>query len=121
MTDERRDALADDGTLGGYRSVHARPPAFGGSDGRAYSVSTFVDPEPDAAGRYGAALLFVAWAEGGDKPAGHLETEYLAFGSTPDEAVAPLLALPLQEVKAHLDLCIERAQRATGNVQWGGA
>ena len=108
MTDERGSPLTDDGTLGGYREVHARPPAFGGPDGRAYSVSTFVDPEPDATGRYGAALLFVAWAEGGDKPAGHLETEYLAFGSTPDEALEPLLALTLQEVKAHLDRCIAK-------------
>lgn len=116
---ERGDPLTHDGTLGGYREVHARPPAFGGPDGRAYSVSTFVDPEPDAAGRYGAALLFVAWAEGGDKPAGHVETEYLAFGSTPDEALAPLLGLTLQEVKGHLDRCV--AQRATRNAERGGA
>jgi hypothetical protein len=70
-----------------------------------------VDAEPDAAGRYGAALLFVAWTEGADRPAGHLETEYLAFGASPDEAVAPLLALTLHEVKVHLDRCVARAGR----------
>ena len=55
--------------------MHARPPAFGGTDGRAYSVSTFVDDKPDALGRYGAALLFIQWAEGGGRPAGHLESD----------------------------------------------
>ena len=100
--------MTDDGTLGGYQQVHGRPPAFGGRDGRAYSVSPFVDPEPDGAGRYGAALLFVAWAEGADRPAGHLETEYLAFGPTPEGAVAPLLALSLQDIKTHLERCIDR-------------
>lgn len=97
--------LSDD-TLGGYQRLHGRPPAFGAADGRAYSVSTFVDPEPDASGRHGAALLFVAWAEGRDKPVGHLETDYLAFGATVEEAVAPLLALTLVEVKAYLDRCV---------------
>ena len=54
-----------------------------GSDGEPYSADTFVDPAPDAAGRYGAALLFVRWAEGQERPLGHLETDYLAFASTP--------------------------------------
>ena len=94
--------------------MHERPPAFGGKDGRAYSVSTFVDEEPDAHGRYGAALLFVAWSEGSDRPVGHVETDYLAFGQTPEEALAPLLALTLHEAKAHLDRCVERTGRGMG-------
>jgi hypothetical protein len=97
----------DDATLGGYQQVHGRPPAFGAADGQAYSVDTFAD---DAAGdgRYGAALLFVRWGE--SSPVGHLETDYLAFGSTPAEALAPVLALTLEEVKAHLDNCVARAK-----------
>ena len=105
----------DDTTLGGYQDVHGRPPAFGAGDGQAYSVDAFAD---DAAGdgggrggRYGAALLFVRWGE--SSPVGHLETGYLAFGSTPDEALAPVLALSLEEVKAHLDQCVARAQAGT--------
>ncbi|MGH7569017.1 MAG: hypothetical protein ACREL9_08625 [Gemmatimonadales bacterium] len=88
--------------------MHARPPAFGGSDGQPYSVSTFVDPAPDAEGRFGAALLFLCWGggEGSERPVGHLETDYLAFGRTPDEALVPLLALSLGDVKKHLDHCI---------------
>jgi hypothetical protein len=107
--------LTADRTLGGYQRVHQRPPAFGGADGRAYSVSTFVDPEPDAGGRYGAALLFIAWEGKAERPVGHLETDYLSFGPTPDLAVAPLLALTLEEVKAQLDRCIESGKRETRN------
>jgi hypothetical protein len=86
--------------------AHERAPAFGGSDGGAYSVATFVDDEPDGSGRFGAALLFLQWTEGAAKPVGHLETDYLAYGATADEALAPLLALTLHDVKAHLDRCI---------------
>ncbi len=88
--------------------MHERAPAFGGADGRAYSVGTFVDETPDTHGRYGAALLFVCWSDAGDRPVGHLETEYLASGATPAEALAPLLALTLHELKQHLDGCIAR-------------
>jgi hypothetical protein len=93
----------DDTTLGGYHQVHGRPPAFGAADGGAYSVATFTD-DAEEKGRYGAALLFVRWGEG--QPVGHLETDYLAFGPTPDEALAPVLALTLEQVKAHLDRCV---------------
>lgn len=98
--------------MGGYQRVHERAPAFGGSDGRAYSVATMVDDVPDADGRYGAALLFVRWSDAGDRPVGHLETDYLAWGRTPAEALAPLLELPLAAVKGHLDRCI--ADREAG-------
>jgi hypothetical protein len=97
----------DDTTLGGYQQVHGRPPAFGAADGQAYSVATFTD-ETD--GQFGAAMLFVRWSEGEQRPVGHLETEYLAFGATPDAALAPLLALTLAQVKAHLDRCVEQAR-----------
>ena len=73
-------------------------------------MSAWVDDAPDATGRYGAALLFVRWSSG-DKPVGHVETDYLAFGPTPEAALAPVLALTLREVKEHLDHCVER-QRA---------
>jgi hypothetical protein len=99
----------DDHTLGGYLAVHQRPPAFGAADGQAYTVSTLVDDAPDEHGHFGAALLFVRWSGEGDRPVGHLETAYLAHGPTPQAAQAPLLALSLADVKAHLDRCI--AQR----------
>ena len=75
-------------------------------------MSPLTDDDPDANGWYGAALLFVRWAEGGDRPDGHLETEYLAHGSTPEEALAPLLALTLHQVQQQLERCIAAAGQA---------
>jgi hypothetical protein len=90
-------------TLGGYMAKHARSAAFGGSDGRAYSVGIWIDDSKDERGRYGAALVFVRWDKGGEKPDGHVETDYLAWGSTPEEAEERLKALSLFDVKAALD------------------
>jgi len=99
--------------------VHERAPAFGGEDGWSYSVATFVDDAPDPDGRYGAALLFIRWSEAGGHPVGHLETDYIGFGRTPADALAPVLALTLHDVKAHLDDCVARA--GTGNWEGGRA
>lgn len=96
-------------TLGGYMAQHGRAAAFGGSDGQAYSVGLYVDDEPDARGRYGAALLFVRWDAAGAAPAGHVETDFLAWGRTPAEAEERLKALSLFDVKAALDEAIARA------------
>jgi hypothetical protein len=96
-------------TLGGYMKQHDRAAAFGGSDGRAYSVAVYVEDEPDLRGRYGAALLFVRWSDAGDRPVGHLETETLVWGRTPAEAGERLEALSLYDVKAALDEAIARA------------
>ena len=96
-------------TLGGYMARHERAAAFGGSDGQAYSVGIYVDEEPDARGRYGAALLFVRWSGGGDRPVGHVETPALAWGQTPAEAEERLKALSLYDVKAALDDAIAAA------------
>ena len=93
-------------TLGGYMAQHGRAAAFGGSDGHAYSVGLYVDDEPDARGRFGAALLFVRWDAAGAAPVGHVETEFLAWGRTPDEAEERLKALSLYDVKAALDQAI---------------
>lgn len=96
-------------TLGGYMARHERAAAFGGSDGQAYSVGIFVEEEPDNRGRYGAALLFVRWSPGGDRPVGHVETPALAWGRTPEEAEERLKALSLYDVKAALDEAIAAA------------
>ena len=100
--------MMDDATLGGYFDRHTRPPAFEGSDGRAYSVALYVDDDAGPDGRFGAALLFVRWTAAGDHPEGHFETDYLAYAETPGEAEAALRALSLWDVKAHLDAVIER-------------
>jgi len=96
-------------TLGGYMRQHDRAAAFGGSDGQSYSVAIYVDEEPDVRGMYGAALLFVRWSPGGDRPVGHLETDTLAWARTPEEAEARLENLSLYDVKAALDEAISQA------------
>ena len=96
-------------TLGGYMAKHERAAAFGGSDGQAYSAAIYVDEEPDVRGLFGAALLFVRWSPGGDRPVGHVESEMLAWGRTESEAEERLKALSLYDVKAALDEAIARA------------
>jgi len=96
-------------TLGGYMQKHDRAAAFTGSDGQAYSVAIYVEEEPDVRGLYGAALLFVRWSPGGDRPLGHVESETLAWGRTQAEAESGIAALSLYDVKAALDEAINRA------------
>jgi hypothetical protein len=88
---------------------HDRAAAFSGSDGQPYSVAIYVEEEPDLRGLYGAALLFVRWSASGDRPVGHVETETLAWGRTPEEAASRLEALSLYDVKAALDEAIANA------------
>ena len=88
---------------------HDRAAAFTGSDGQAYSVAIYVEEEPDVRGLYGAALLFVRWSPGGDRPLGHVESETLAWGRTQSEAESGIAALSLYDVKAALDEAINRA------------
>ena len=99
-------------TLGGYMRKHDRAVAFGGTDGQAYSVAIYVEDEPDARGLFGAALLFIRWSPAGDRPVGHLETETLAWGRTPEQAGERLEALSLYDVKAALEEAIARAPGA---------
>lgn len=94
-------------TLGGYMEQHGRAAAFQGKDGQAYSVGIFTDDHPNEKGRFGAALLFVRWSPGGDTTVGHLETDFLAWGGTPDEAETRLKALSLFDIKEALDQAID--------------
>jgi hypothetical protein len=93
-------------TLGGYMHRHDRAAAFAGQDGQPYSVAIWVDDAADERGLFGAALLFVRWSGSGDRPMGHVETDYLAWGRTPDEAEERVKGLSLYDVKAALDAAI---------------
>lgn len=96
-------------TLAGYMATHERAAAFGGSDGHAYSVGLFVEDEPDPRGLYAASLLFVRWSPAGDRPVGHVESDVLARGRTPEEARERIGSLSLFDVKAALDEAIAHA------------
>jgi len=99
-------------TLAGYMATHERAAAFGGSDGHAYSVGLFVGDEPDPRGLYAASLLFVRWSPAGDRPVGHVESDVLARGRTPEEAKERIGSLSLFDVKAALDEAIAQAPGA---------
>lgn len=97
--------MVSDDTLAGYRAVHARPPAFEGRDGRAYSVGVFSDDDAAPDGSFGACLLFIRWSPT-QEPDGHLESGYLARAADPATAEAEVEGLTLAAVKAHLDALI---------------
>jgi hypothetical protein len=107
----------DESTLGGYMAVHARPASFEGSDGRPYTVAIESDETGERDRPFGAYLLFVCW--GGEQPAitGHLESPFLTWGATAEEAVAALGAFPLLDVKHQLDALIG-AHSAPGRPWW---
>jgi hypothetical protein len=103
----------DENTLGGYMAVHDRPAAFAGADGFSYSAEILSDVTGEPGPPFGAYLLFVRWARvGAASPAGHVESEFIAFGATADDAARAAAALTLADVKQVLDRLI--AERAAG-------
>jgi hypothetical protein len=112
----------DANTLGGYMAVHDRPAAFAGADGFSYSVEILTDDTGEAGRRVGAYLLFVRWARiGAASPAGHVESEFLAYGATPEEAVRAAGALSLNAVKQVLDRLIAAASGGPPARRWWDA
>ncbi|MFQ5702806.1 MAG: hypothetical protein ACE5HT_02160 [Gemmatimonadales bacterium] len=71
-------------------------------------MEVFADETPCEDGRYGAAVLFIRWSSSRGGPDGHLETEYLAFGNSPEQAGRAIEDLTLYELKEHLDRLIAR-------------
>jgi hypothetical protein len=74
-------------------------------------VDVFADEGPSSEGQFGAAVLFVRWSETGSHPIGHLETPYLVFGATADEAVAAIRRLTLRQLKGYLDALVADQQQ----------
>jgi len=97
----------DEGTIGGYAAVHARPAAFEGRDHFSYSVEILVDAAGTGTRAYGAFFLFLQWKRMGEQGVeGHLESEMLAFGPDRESARAALGAMPVAEVQQLLDRLI---------------
>jgi hypothetical protein len=108
---EEADAPAEatsDATLGGYITVHNRPPAFEGSDGQPYSVSIETERTSNLRAPWGAYLVFPKWAETGVGVVGHVETPVLWEGISEKEAVSLAGEAPLEQVKQLLDEAIAR-------------
>lgn len=99
-------------------AVHARPAAFDGADGLAYSVEIMTDETADAQAPWGAYLLFVRWGTGAPQVTGHLETGFLVTGQTESVVRHQLGAMPLASVKATLDGLIRTGTPDTGRRWW---
>lgn len=103
----------DASTIGGYAAVHDRPAAFEGTDGFSYSVELMVEESGDPHRAWAGFILFVRWARvGAQSPEGHLETAYLAHGSSDSEVRNQLGIMPLAAVKTLLDALI--SERGAG-------
>jgi hypothetical protein len=112
----------DANTLGGYMAVHDRPAAFGGADGFSYSAEILADETGEPARPFGAYLLFVRWARiGAASPSGHVESEFVAYGPTPEEAIQLAGALSLNAVKEVLDKLIATASGGPPSRRWWDA
>jgi hypothetical protein len=103
-------AKGDEGTIGGYAAVHARPAALEGSDGLAYSVEVLGDrlgvTHEQA---FGAYLLFLRWRRVGEEGVeGHVESDFLEFGASREEAVQRLRDWKIERVQDLLNAMLER-------------
>lgn len=108
----------DENTIGGYMAVHARPAAFEGSDGVAYSVEIESDETGDPKEPWGAFLLFVKWSRGEPRVSGHLESDFLARGESEAEARKRVGDLPLARVREILEMLIREHAPQTGRPWW---
>ena len=93
-------------------AVHARPAAFEGADGRSYTVAIETDDTGERARPVGAYLLFVRW--GGEQPdvTGHIETPFLAWGATAEEATHGGRRAVAARGEARSSICSSPATRA---------
>ncbi|MGI9045180.1 MAG: hypothetical protein ACR2GK_13805 [Gemmatimonadaceae bacterium] len=97
----------DANTVGGYTAVHARPPAFEGKDGTSYSVEVMTDATGDESKPWAGYLMFIRWRAGDPVAMGHVETDYLRYGSTEDEARDAVGAILLNDALAELNRALE--------------
>ena len=112
----------DANTLGGYMAVHDRPAAFSGPDGFSYSAEILTDATGEAERPFGAYVLFVRWARvGAASPLGHIESDFIAYGATADDAARAVGALSLADVKQVLDRLIVSAAGGAPTRRWWDA
>ena len=84
-----------------------------------YSVAIEVDRSGEEARPFGAFFLFIRWRRLGTQGVeGHLESPFLAWGTTAVEAKAALGATTLEKVKEILDGLIQANQPAPQRKWW---
>jgi hypothetical protein len=88
-------------------AVHGRPAAFEGSDGMSYSVAIESGATGEVQRPWGAYFLFMRWRRLGPQGVeGHLESDYLTFGSSAAAAKEALGSWHLNEVRSELERLI---------------
>ncbi len=97
-----------DHSLGGYFTVHDRPPAYEGTDGHPYTVSMEIQHTGNLRAPFSGYLVFPRWAQSGVGIVGHVETETLVEATTTEEANEQLGALSLHRVQELLEQAIDR-------------
>jgi hypothetical protein len=102
----------DANTVGGYTAVHARPPAFEGRDGTSYSVEVMTDETGDTSRPWAGYLMFIRWRAGDPVAMGHVETDYLRFGTTEEDARSAVGAMLLNEALSELNNALDASVRA---------
>jgi hypothetical protein len=97
----------DANTVGGYTAVHARPPAFEGKDGVSYSVEIMTDETGERLRPWAGYLLFVRYDAGDPIASGHIETDYLRYAESEENARTQVGAMLLNDAVAELNKAIE--------------
>jgi hypothetical protein len=109
----------DETTVGGYAAVHSRPAALEGRDGMSYSLDVLSDSTGESTRPFGAYLIFVQWSRvGAQKAEGHLETDFLTWGGSPDEAARALGAMSLAAAQRALDTLISMRDGGSTRRWW---
>jgi hypothetical protein len=114
-------AKGDESTVGGYAAVHARPAALEGRDGMSYSLEILADFTGDTARekQFGAYLLFVRWKRIGEQGvAGHVESDFIAWGETAAKAKRTAGALTLEDAQQLLDELVGAREGENAGRRW---
>ena len=113
-SEPNHDEVADH-SLGGYFTVHNRPPAYEGTDGHPYTVSMEIQQTGNLRAPFSGYLVFPRWALTGVGIVGHVETETLVEARTTEEADEQLKALSLHRVQELLEEAIGRQRDLQSN------
>ena len=98
----------EDHTLGGYFSVHNRPPGFEAADGQPYTVSIETERTGDLRAPVAGYLVFPRWAATGLGIVGHVETPVLWRGASRQAVAEEAGTLALHEVQRLLNEAVAR-------------